>query len=65
MAAAGAKVTGGTNLFRLYEVPSASKWQDQLAAHHIWSRTFPYSQTWLRLGMPAPDRWVQLEAALG
>ncbi|MFQ6553577.1 threonine-phosphate decarboxylase [Aestuariibius insulae] len=60
----GAKVAGGTTLFRLYEVDDATTWQHRLAEHHIWSRIFPYSKTWLRLGLPASDRWDQLQAAL-
>ncbi|MBV1868361.1 MAG: pyridoxal phosphate-dependent class II aminotransferase [Marinosulfonomonas sp.] len=55
---------GGTDLFRLYRVDDAQAWQDRLAQHHIWSRIFPYSRNWLRLGLPAPDRWDQLESAL-
>lgn len=61
MIAAGARVIGGTDLFRLYDTPSAADWQKRLAASHIWSRTFPYSRTWLRLGLPAPDSWDRLE----
>lgn len=60
----GAKPVGGTSLFRLYEVEDASQWQDRLARHHIWSRVFPYNPRWLRLGLPATNRWSQLEAAL-
>ncbi len=60
----GAKPVGGTDLFRLYEVPSARQWQDSLAGHRIWSRIFPYSDTWLRLGIPGADGWPRLEAAL-
>lgn len=59
----GAKLIGGTSLFRLYQVENAQTAQDHLARHHIWSRVFPYDPTWLRLGLPAPDRWAQLEAA--
>jgi len=55
---------GGTDLFRLYRVDDAKAWQDRLARHHIWSRIFPYSRNWLRLGLPAPDRWDHLESAL-
>ena len=58
------EIVGGTDLFRLYEVDDAEAWQEKLARHHIWSRIFPYSKTWLRLGLPAPDRWKQLEQAL-
>jgi len=64
MLAKGAEIQGGTELFRLYRVDDAAVWQTRLAEHHIWSRIFPYSKTWLRLGLPAPDRWGQLEAAL-
>lgn len=60
----GGHVLGGTSLFRLYEVENAQTWQDRLARHHIWSRVFPYAPTWLRLGLPAPDEWARLEAAL-
>lgn len=60
----GARAVGGTPLFRLYEVDDAAAWQDKLAQGHVWSRIFPYSKTWIRLGLPAPDRWDQFEAAL-
>jgi len=59
-----ADLVGGTTLFRLYHVDNAQAWQTRLAHHHIWSRIFPYSQNWLRLGLPHPDRWSQLETAL-
>ncbi len=64
MLAKGAKIQGGTDLFRLYRVDDAAAWQSRLAQRHIWSRIFPYSTTWLRLGLPASDRWEQLESAL-
>ncbi|WP_204115005.1 aminotransferase class I/II-fold pyridoxal phosphate-dependent enzyme [Shimia biformata] len=64
MAKSGAELAGGTSLFRLYAVDDAATWQERLARAHVWSRIFPYSKTWLRLGLPAPDRWEQLEAAL-
>ena len=60
----GASCIGGTSLFRLYEVDEAADWQTRLARKHIWSRVFPYSGTWLRLGLPAPHNWARLEAAL-
>ena len=63
MTGIGAQVAGGTTLFRLYEVRDAVAAQEHLARHKVWSRVFPYSGTWLRLGLPAPDRWGQLEAA--
>ena len=64
MVRAGARIVGGTTLFRLYDVDDAAVWQDRLARHHIWSRIFPYNVKWLRLGLPHPDRWEQLEKAL-
>lgn len=60
----GAKAIGGTTLFRLYEVDNAVQWQERLAAHHIWSRVFPYNPNWLRLGLPDASGWARLEAAL-
>lgn len=66
MIRAGASVVGGTPLFRLYDTDNAKSWQDRLAKHHIWSRIFPYSDRWLRLGLPGlPAEWDRLEAALG
>ncbi|EYD78042.1 L-threonine 3-O-phosphate decarboxylase [Rubellimicrobium mesophilum DSM 19309] len=64
LTARGASVAGGTTLFRLYEVDDAQAWHDRLARTHVLSRVFPYSRTWLRLGLPHPDRWAHLEAAL-
>ncbi|MCF2905769.1 pyridoxal phosphate-dependent class II aminotransferase [Octadecabacter sp. CECT 8868] len=64
MTQAGATVVGGTDLFRLYEVSDAEAAQKHLAQGHVWSRIFPYSKTWLRLGLPAPDRWAQFESAV-
>jgi cobalamin biosynthetic protein CobC len=63
-AARGVRLVGGTDLFRLYEVSEAAAWQDRLAHAHIWSRIFPYSKTYLRLGLPPQDGWDRLEAAL-
>ncbi len=60
----GLGVVGGTSLFRLYNCRDAGEVQTHLANHRIWSRTFPYSDHWLRLGLPAPDHWRRLEAAL-
>lgn len=64
-AKAGWKVAGGTTLFRLYETPDAAEAQRQLARGRVWSRIFPYSSTWLRLGLPGGEAaWRQLEGAL-
>lgn len=61
---AGWTVQGGTTLFRLYSVEDAVAAQTRLAEHHIWSRVFPYSKTWIRLGLPDGDGWARLETAL-
>ena len=64
MAAAGAEVVGGTTLFRLCSVDDAKAWRGRLARARVWSRIFPYSKNWLRLGLPHPDCRDRLEAAL-
>lgn len=64
--AAGWQLVGGTELFRTYATPSAVEAQRMLARHHIWSRVFPYSATWMRLGLPGSEReWARLQLALG
>ncbi|EEE39208.1 threonine-phosphate decarboxylase [Rhodobacteraceae bacterium KLH11] len=60
----GARLVGGTSLFRLYDVDAAAAWQQRLAQAHIWSRIFPYSSTYLRLGLPPAEGWARLQAAL-
>ncbi|MBN2905093.1 MAG: threonine-phosphate decarboxylase [Rhodobacteraceae bacterium] len=65
-AGAGWQAVGGCALFRLYDTPGATAARDRLARAHIWSRLFPYSDRWLRLGLPGtPDEWARLAAALG
>ncbi|SNY46938.1 L-threonine O-3-phosphate decarboxylase [Pseudooceanicola antarcticus] len=64
MTGAGADLSGGTSLFRLYEVPDAARMQEHLARHHIWSRIFPWSRHAIRLGMPGPEGWDRLQEAL-
>jgi cobalamin biosynthetic protein CobC len=62
---AGWKYVGGTELFRLYDTPNAEAARDRLARHQIWTRMFPYSDRWLRLGLPGqPVEWDGLAAAL-
>lgn len=61
MTAAGARVQAGTTLFRLYDTDDARGWQDRLAARRVWSRVFPYSDRWLRLGLPGPEGWARLD----
>jgi cobalamin biosynthesis protein CobC len=61
----GWALVGGMPLFRLYQTPDAKAAQDHLARHHIWSRIFPWSPDWLRLGLPGDeDEWARLAAAL-
>lgn len=65
MCATGAKLVGGTTLFRTYALPDAEAMQARLAKHHIWTRIFPYSDHWIRLGLPGTEAdWSRLEAAL-
>jgi len=65
VSAAGWAPLGGTALFRLVKVHNALAAQNQLAKHQIWTRAFPYSKTWLRLGLPGPEsEWHRLEDAL-
>jgi cobalamin biosynthetic protein CobC len=61
MAQAGARIVGGTTLFRLYDTDHAQVWQDRLAERRVWSRVFPYSDRWLRLGLPGPEDWTRLD----
>ncbi len=62
---AGWKPLGGTELFRLYDTPDAAAAQTRLARHQIWTRMFPYSDRWLRLGLPGQAaEWDRLAAAL-
>ncbi len=65
VAQTGATLVGGTTLFRLYDVGNAAAFQDRLARAYIWSRVFPYSARWVRLGLPGSEAdWARLEAAL-
>lgn len=62
---AGWQVLGGTTLFRLYQTPEAQAAQDHLARSDVWSRIFPYSPHWLRLGLPGNEgEWAHLARAL-
>ena len=59
----GWQALGGTPLFRLYATPDAHQAQAQLARAHIWSRIFPYSKTWIRLGLPGTQaEWARMVA---
>ena len=64
-ARAGWPLVGGAHLFRTYATPDAGAAQTHLAQARIWSRIFPYSPTWIRLGLPGMEsEWTRLEAAL-
>lgn len=58
------RLSGGTHLFRLYETDNAVQAQEHLAKSRIWCRIFPWSDRLIRLGLPAPEEWDRLEAAL-
>ncbi|WP_407494908.1 threonine-phosphate decarboxylase [Pseudooceanicola sp. MF1-13] len=64
VAQTGAQLIGGTTLFRLYDHPRAQDLHIHLAKHHIWTRVFPWSDTALRLGLPAPADWGRVATAL-
>ena len=65
-ARAGWGLVGGTDLFRTYDTPDAALARDRLAHHRIWSRAFPWSPRWLRLGLPGDaGEWRRLAAAFG
>ncbi len=63
--AAGARVLGGTPLFRLVEVADADLWQAQLEERRIHLRRFSRHPRRLRFGLPGPDTaWQRLEETL-
>jgi cobalamin biosynthetic protein CobC len=65
LTAAGAEIAGGTDLFRLVRLPTPGLWHEGLARRHIWTRMFPYSTQWLRLGLPGSEaQWARLVKAL-
>jgi cobalamin biosynthetic protein CobC len=63
--AAGWSPVGGTVLFRTYDTGDAAAVQARLARTQIWTRCFPYSQGWLRIGLPGTEEdWARMEAAM-
>jgi cobalamin biosynthetic protein CobC len=65
LAGAGWPVVGATALFVTAETGDGEAAQARLARAHVWTRRFPYSRGWLRLGLPGDaDEWARLEAAL-
>jgi len=62
---AGWSLVGGTALFRTYATPDAKTAQEQLSKDRIWTRVFPCSRRWLRLGLAgSPENWARLAAAI-
>jgi cobalamin biosynthesis protein CobC len=65
LAEAGWPTVGATALFVTAETGDARAAQARLARARIWTRAFPYSAGWLRLGLPGgPEEWARLAAAL-
>lgn len=62
---AGWSKVGGSALFGTFQTPDAAQTQTALARHHIWTRIFPYSETWIRLGHPEDAAgWARLAEAM-
>ncbi|MEM0947152.1 MAG: threonine-phosphate decarboxylase CobD [Pseudomonadota bacterium] len=62
---AGWRLVGGTALFRTYDTNDAPAARDRLARAGIWTRIFPYSTRWIRIGLPgSKPAWSRLSAAL-
>ena len=49
------KLVGKTNLFHTYATSNCFEVEEQFAAHGIWVRTFDYSETWVRIGIPTSE----------
>ncbi len=65
LANAGARIVGGTPLFRLAQVRDGKQWFEHLGCAGILVRPFAERPEWLRFGIPAQDRqWERLSAAL-
>lgn len=65
LSAASLRIVGGTDLFRLTEARCARTLQERLARDRILVRTFPYSTTLVRFGLPGADTdWDRIKVAL-
>jgi cobalamin biosynthetic protein CobC len=62
---AGLTAVGGTPLFRLAASPRAGEIFERLAGAGVLVRAFSARPDWLRIGLPAPDRWDLLQERLG
>ena len=49
------RLVGKTNLFHTYDISNCLEVEEQFAAHGIWVRTFDYSETWVRIGIPTSE----------
>ncbi len=59
------ELVGRTSLFHTYATSSCLEVEKQFAAHCIWVRTFDYSKTWVRLGIPTSENaWTRVKQAL-
>ncbi|SEB01802.1 threonine-phosphate decarboxylase CobD [Rubrimonas cliftonensis] len=65
VAQVGWRSVGGTSLFRLYDVGDAAAAQQRLGRARVWSRRFPWSTNFVRLGLPGGEvEWRRLAHAL-
>lgn len=61
----GLSVFGGTPLYVLAGTRDAATLHEALARQRIWTRSFDYAPTWLRIGLPGgAEPLARLEAAL-
>ncbi|MEL6680941.1 MAG: threonine-phosphate decarboxylase, partial [Pseudomonadota bacterium] len=61
----GVERVGGAGLFTTYDVADAEALHTRLAERRIWTRVFPYSDRWIRLGLPGTEAdWSRLREAL-
>ena len=59
------ELIGKTSLFHTYATSSCLEVEKQFAAHGVWIRTFDYSKTWVRLGIPTSENeWTRVKRAL-
>ncbi len=63
LTAAGARIVGGTHLFRLAQTPAAQAIWERLGQAGILARRFEAEPSWLRFGIPG-SAWDRIEAAL-
>lgn len=62
---AGFEIVGGTSLFRLVSTNNARDAFNHLASNSILTRIFPYSDKWIRFGLPnGEENWARIDQAL-